>query len=92
MNLYAFHLFGKAVLPTLTSNSISLLSFCTLSALTANAFFLLVSPRGASCVGLSGVTLSLLALDAKLHPGKELAFVVRFIPIRLPAQHMLTLL
>ena len=32
------------------------------------------------------------ALDAKLHPAKEIGFLVRFIPVRLPAQYALTAL
>lgn len=92
MNLYAFHTFGRSVAPTLASNGLPLLPFCTAAALFANALFLLLTPAGASCVGLSGVALALLALDARLRPGRELAFVVRFVPVRLPAQHALAVL
>jgi membrane associated rhomboid family serine protease len=38
------------------------------------------------------VALSLFAMDAKLHPSKEIAFLVKFLPIRLPAQYALTAL
>ena len=89
MNLYGFLMFGKSVEPILKMNDMSLSAFCILGTIFANAFFAMLHPQG-SCIGLSGVALSLLAFDAKLNPSKEIGFLVKFIPIRLPAQYALT--
>ncbi len=91
MNLFGFLNFGRAVEPILQRNQMSLQMFCILAAIFANTLFVLLHPEG-SCIGLSGVSLALMAFDAKLHPGKEIGFLVRFIPIRLPAQYALTAL
>lgn len=89
MNLFGFFTFGKSVEPILARNDVSFSAYCLLAGIVANFFFLTIHPQG-SCIGLSGVVLSLLALDARLHPSKEIGFVVRFIPVRLPAQYALT--
>ena len=89
MNLYGFYTFGRSVESTLLANKILLSAYCIISAIFSNLMFLVLTPRG-SCIGLSGVALSLLALDAKLHPNKQIGFVIRFIPTRLPAQYALT--
>lgn len=88
LNLYGFHMFGKSVLPMLSRNGMSLSLYCVLAVVFSNLFFSAVHPLG-SCLGLSGVTLSLLALDAKVYPGKIIGFLVRFIPIQCPAQYAL---
>lgn len=89
MNLYGFLIFGKSIEPILKMNDMTLAAYCVFAGVFANAFFVKMHSDG-SCIGLSGVTLSLLALDAKLHPSKEIGFLIRFIPIRLPAQYALT--
>ena len=90
INMYAFSTFGSSVQRILKGygTGFSLWPFCIGAALLGNIFFMLLTPNG-SCLGLSGVTLALLALDAKVHPGKQLGMVVHFIPIRLPAQYAL---
>jgi len=88
INLYGFIMFGKSVEPILKMNSMSLSLFCVLSAFFSNALFLLLCING-SCIGLSGVVLSLFAFDAKMNPGREIGFFIRFIPIRLPAHYAL---
>mmetsp|Transcript_26352 Transcript_26352/g.39924 ORF Transcript_26352/g.39924 Transcript_26352/m.39924 type:complete len:330 (-) Transcript_26352:353-1342(-) len=88
LNLYGFHMFGKSVLPMLSRNGMPFSFFCILAGVFSNLFFAMVHPLG-SCIGLSGVALSLLALDAKLFPNKVIGFVVRFIPIQCPAQYAL---
>ena len=89
MNLYGFLIFGKSIEPILKLNDMSLAAYCTLAGIFANLFFVRIR-RDGSCIGLSRVTLSLLAFDAMLHPSKEIGFLIRFIPIRLPAQYALT--
>jgi membrane associated rhomboid family serine protease len=91
MNLYGYLTFGKSIQPLLQINQISLGMFCITAGIFSNAFFVRWNPHG-SCIGLSGVALSLFAMDAKLHPSKEIAFLVKFLPIRLPAQYALTAL
>jgi Uncharacterized membrane protein (homolog of Drosophila rhomboid) len=91
MNLYGYLTFGKSIESLLYKNQISLGVFCIMAGLFSNAFFVIWNPHG-SCIGLSGVALSLFAMDAKHHPSKEIAFLVKFLPIRLPAQYALTCL
>ncbi|KAL7442320.1 hypothetical protein ACHAXM_008321 [Skeletonema potamos] len=43
---------------------------------------------GGSCIGLSGVTLALLAFDSLVYPSKELRMIVSFVPIQLPAYYL----
>uniref|UniRef100_A0A7S3PV97 Peptidase S54 rhomboid domain-containing protein n=1 Tax=Chaetoceros debilis TaxID=122233 RepID=A0A7S3PV97_9STRA len=88
MNIYGFNTFGKSILPVLSTNGMPFSLYCILGGIFSNLFFASVHPAG-SCIGLSGVTLSLLAMDAKLNPGKEIGFLFRFIPIKLPAQYAL---
>ena len=93
LNLYAFYTFGSSVKTILASNhhtaSWKLWHFCLGAAIVSNIVFLLSSQHG-SCIGLSGVALALLALYAKVYPSSQLGFIVHFIPIRLPAQYVLT--
>jgi len=96
VNLYAFFTFGKKVEEMLLRSNgrkidknISMCLFCVGSALFGNIVFLLLSPRGSSCIGLSGVTLSLMTLYARKYPDIQLGFVIHFIPVRLRAEYML---
>jgi membrane associated rhomboid family serine protease len=43
-------------------------------------------------MGLSGVTMSLIAINARLHPQRVFGIVVGVFPVRLPAEHMLQIL
>lgn len=70
----------------------SLWPFCLISAIVSSLCFLLFEGGRSSCMGLSGITLALLALDSRIHPAKELSFFVKFFPIRLPAQYALYIL
>ncbi len=88
MNMIGFYSFGTSILSALRRNGIPLWLYCVMGGIFANALFCILHPMG-SCVGFSGVTLSLLALDAKLNPGKQIGFLVHFIPIRLPAHYAL---
>lgn len=88
LNIYGFNTFGKSILPVLSTNGMPFSLYCILAGIFSNLFFAIVHPAG-SCIGLSGVTLSLLAMDAKLNPGKEIGFFFRFIPIKLPAHYAL---
>jgi membrane associated rhomboid family serine protease len=78
MNLYGFLIFGKSIEPILKLNDMTLAAYCTLAGIFANLFFVRIR-RDGSCIGLSRVTLSLLAFDAMLHPSKEIGFLIRFI-------------
>jgi len=89
MNLYGYLTFGKSIETVLRMNQISLGMFCIMAGIFSNVFFVQLNPNG-SCIGLSGVALSLFAMYAKLHPSKQIAFLVKFLPIRLPSQYALT--
>ena len=89
MNLYGLLTFGPSVCKSLASVGLPLWPFAVGSAACASAFFLLLSPSG-GCLGLSGVTLAMLAFHARAHPSRELGFVISFIPIRMPAEYALS--
>jgi len=91
MNLFGFITFGKSVGPVLKQNNIPLSMYCICSAILSNWLFTLVHPQG-SCIGLSGVAMSLFAFESKFNPSKEMRFFLKFFPIRLPAQHALSAL
>lgn len=88
--MYAYLTFGSSVKQILASQGISSLwVFVISAAIVGNIVFLLFDKgRGGSCVGLSGVTLALLAFDALVYPTKELRMIVSFIPITLPAYYL----
>lgn len=89
VNMYAFLTFGPSVTRILASQSIELWSFVVLSAIFGSITFLAWDKRGhGSCIGLSGVTLALLAFDSLVYPSKELRLIVSFIPIHLPAYYL----
>jgi membrane associated rhomboid family serine protease len=90
VNMYAYLTFGSSVKQILASQGISSLwVFVISAAIVGNIVFLLFDKgRGGSCVGLSGVTLALLAFDALVYPTKELRMIVSFIPITLPAYYL----
>jgi membrane associated rhomboid family serine protease len=61
------------------------------SAVAGNSLFVGARPLG-SCMGLSGVTMSLIAVNARLYPQRVFGIVVGVFPVRLPAEHMLQIL
>jgi membrane associated rhomboid family serine protease len=61
------------------------------SAMASNAFFL-AWRRYASCMGLSGVTMSLVAVLARAVPDRVFRVVVVVFPVTLPAEHILQIL
>ncbi len=62
------------------------------SAAFSNALFLAGSKRGASSLGLSGVTMALMAIQARAYPDRRYGMIIGVIPISLKAKHMLQLL
>jgi len=89
LNMYAFVTFGRSVKQVLASHGLDLWPFVVSAAIFGNLIFLLFDGvQGGSCVGLSGVTLALLAFDSLLYPTKELRLFVSFIPITLPAYYL----
>lgn len=89
VNMYAYVTFGRSVKQLLASHGLPLWIFVVSAALFGNIVFLLFDRGGGgSCVGLSGVTLALLAFDALVYPTKELRMIVSFIPITLPAYYL----
>ena len=89
VNMYAFLNFGPSVANVLASQSVELWVFVVSAALFGSLTFLVFDKRGiGSCIGLSGVTLALLAFDSLVYPSKELRMIVSFIPIQLPAYYL----
>ena len=89
VNMYAFLAFGPSVKNILASQGVTLWVFVSCAAAVSSMAFLALDPRGsASCIGLSGVTLALLAFDSLVYPSKELRMIVSFIPIHLPAYYL----
>mmetsp|Transcript_25333 Transcript_25333/g.36763 ORF Transcript_25333/g.36763 Transcript_25333/m.36763 type:complete len:333 (+) Transcript_25333:189-1187(+) len=91
LNMYAFITFGLSTQQILQRCNLPIWPFVVGAAITGSLTFLLANPQG-SCIGLSGVTLAMLAFNAMNNPSKELGFVIYFVPIRLAAQHALTLI
>ena len=90
VNLYAYVMFGRSVKQILARQGIDLWVFVLTAAIFGNLTFLAFDKGGqGSCIGLSGVTLALLAFDSLVYPTKELRMIVSFIPITLPAYYLL---
>ena len=62
------------------------------SAAFSNALFLLGQRKGASSLGLSGVTMALLAIQARAYPERQYGIVLGVIPISLRAKYLVQLL
>ncbi|KAL7524162.1 hypothetical protein ACHAXR_000462, partial [Thalassiosira sp. AJA248-18] len=88
VNMFAFLTFGRSVKQVMASHGLALWPFVFSAAIFGNLFFLLFDKGQGSCIGLSGVTLALLAFDSMVYPTKELRMVVYFIPISLPAYYL----
>jgi len=89
VNLYAFTTFGRSVKQSLASQGVDLWPFVFSASIFASLTFLAMDRGGGgSCIGLSGVTLALLAFDSLVYPSKELRMIVSFVPIQLPAYYL----
>jgi len=88
VNMYAYLTFGRSVKQLLASHGVPLWIFVFTAAIFGNLTFLAFDGGQGSCVGLSGVTLALLAFDSLVYPTKELRMIVSFIPITLPAYYL----
>ncbi|KAL7488701.1 hypothetical protein ACHAW6_014300 [Cyclotella cf. meneghiniana] len=89
VNLYAFLTFGPSVKQVLASQGVPLGIFVLSAAVFGSLAFLALDSRGTgSCIGLSGVTLALLAFDSLFYPSKELRIIVSFVPVHLPAYYL----
>mmetsp|Transcript_24751 Transcript_24751/g.35421 ORF Transcript_24751/g.35421 Transcript_24751/m.35421 type:complete len:320 (+) Transcript_24751:241-1200(+) len=88
VNLYAYSTFGRSVKQTLVNQGVALWPFVCSASIFASLTFLAMDRGGGSCIGLSGVTLALLAFDSLVYPSKELRLFVSFVPIQLPAYYL----
>ena len=88
VNLYAYSTFGRSVKQTLVNQGVALWPFVCSASIFASLIFLAMDRGGGSCIGLSGVTLALLAFDSLVYPSKELRMIVSFVPIQLPAYYL----
>ena len=89
VNMYAFLNFGRSVKDLLASQGLPLWVFVLSAAVFGNPTFLAFDRhRNGSCIGLSGVTLALLAFNSLIYPKQELRVYIAFFPITLPAYHL----
>jgi membrane associated rhomboid family serine protease len=92
INLMAYLSFGPALKQFFERNSQWPLWPLVLGAAIAGSGLFVLKGEHFGCMGLSGVTLAFLALTAKLFPHQQLGIVVAVFPVRVPAQHALTIL
>ena len=92
VNMIAYLSFGRSVKQELARNGLPLWPFVLVSAIIGNIFFLTFDNGSGSCIGLSGVTLSLLAFDALMNPTTELRMFVSFIPLTIQAYNLYRIL
>lgn len=106
LNMYGFIVFGTSVKRVLhVMGNLPLWPFVLGASLFSATTFLLCDNTATSkvkggggvgggngCIGLSGVTLALMAFDAMAYPHKEVGMMLSFIPVRLPARHALVVL
>lgn len=90
MNLMAYVSFGPPLRKTLKATNWPLWPLVVGAALSGSVFFLMQGQG--SCLGLSGVTLAFLALQAKLVPDQQLGTVLGVFLVRVPAHVTLKLL
>jgi membrane associated rhomboid family serine protease len=90
MNLMAFTSLGPPLRQTLKATNWPLWPLAVGGGLSGSLVFLTKKQGG--CMGLSGVTLSFLALQAKLFPDRQLGMVLAIFPVRVKAQVALALL
>ena len=90
MNLMAFTSFGPPLRQTLKATNWPLWPLVVGAAMSGSMVFL-IKGRGA-CLGLSGVTLAFLALQAKLFPDRQLGTVLGVFLVKVPAHLALKLL
>ncbi|KAK1748666.1 rhomboid family protein [Skeletonema marinoi] len=88
VNMYAYSTFGRSVKQTLANQGVALWPFVVSASIFGSLTFLAMDRGGGSCIGLSGVTLALLAFDSLVYPSKELRMIVSFVPIQLPAYYL----
>lgn len=90
-NLFAYISLGPEISRTLRASNWPFWPFVLGAATTGSMMFLALGKKQGGCMGLSGVTLALLALYARWHPTRELRMALfGVIPIRLPAKAALT--
>jgi membrane associated rhomboid family serine protease len=91
VNLVTLLRIGPSVRQEVLSTTTAIWPLLLGSAVASNALFL-VKPGGGACLGLSGVTMSLIAVLASSFPNRMFGIVVGVIPVRLPARHILQVL
>jgi len=89
LNVYGCVNFGTVARRNLAARGLPLWPFALGAAATGSLSFLALSRHG-SCIGLSGVALAMMALDARMNPAKVLGLVVYFVPIRMMSQYALS--
>jgi len=92
VNLFAYLTLGPSLLQTLNATHWHLFPFVLGAALAGSMAFLIRDGADGGCMGLSGVTLAMMAFQAKLFPDKEFRMVLAVFPITLKADMFLTVM
>jgi rhomboid-like protein len=89
INLLALLTAGPVVQQSLNATRWPLWPLLVGAAMAGSTMFLVLGGRHGSCLGLSGVTLALVAMQARIFPNKQLGLVIGVIPVRLQAEFLL---
>ena len=93
VNMVALLSFGPQVNAVLQSRSQwPLWQFMLGASLTGSLFYLLLDRHQGGCMGLSGVTLALVAISSRFNPKQTLRFFLGPIPVRMTAEQALLVL
>jgi membrane associated rhomboid family serine protease len=89
VNLLALLTAGPVVQQSLSTTRWPLWPLLVGAAMAGSTMFLALGGPHGSCLGLSGVTLSLVAMQARIFPNRQLGLVIGVIPVRLQAEYLL---
>ena len=89
VNLLTLLTAGPAVQQSLSTSRWPLWPLLVGAAMAGSTMFLAFGGQHGSCLGLSGVTLSLVAMQARIFPNRQLGLVIGVIPVRLQAEYIL---
>ena len=89
MNMFAYLTLGPSLQHTLKRSNWSLYPLVLGATIAGSLAFLILGGNG-GCLGLSGVTLAMMALQSKLSPDREFRMMVAVFPVKLKADMALT--
>jgi membrane associated rhomboid family serine protease len=89
VNIFALVTAGPVVQRSLSTTRWPLWPMLVGAGMAGSTMFLTFGGRHGSCLGLSGVTLALVAMQARIFPTRQLGLVIGVIPVKLPAEYLL---